>query len=730
MLIEWLDFAVQLRGSWLYLLLLPLAVGISVGIYRITQPTASHRFGVILPALRSAALVMLLLLLLEPALTLLLKRIVPPTIITLLDTSTSMGVGDRLGHASNVLGSEDFARLKSTSVMETWVFADAPSRADFDTLSRIAPAGSATDISAAIRTALSGTVSDGHPSALLLLSDGNHNYGVDPLHTVEELQVPVYAIGFGDATELLRDIQIVDAQIDVPSIAGRPFSVGVELRSWGFDGRRTDVRLLEGETELAVHTIRLEASGQPQSVLLEATANQPGPHIYRIEIAPLEGEVSRRNNQTLLATHVARSEMSVLVVAGAPSPEYSFFTRTIGTDSTFVTYEFVQRGQGAFYDRSETQLLESLTSTPEVIVLLDVGPYMLSGEIGNAIDASVRRGSGLLFVGGKRSFGGLASDSPLDRILPFNAQGSGNMTAEAVALKLAPAAFGHPMMRTEPITVTHAGGSVDPGKEDTWTRLPPVTGFLPGLTLRSGAVELVHGVGPFGTVPVIVSSGPAVSTKAVATLSSQFWRLDLLSSGAGESPHTIRRFWQNALRWLAIELPSGRVRASTDRRVYRGGEPVDFVVQVFDELAKPHIDAIVSIELAGTRLVMKPADPGLYQGSMSGLSAGEHIYTVHAQLSGGNRLGESSGQFVVQEYSLEAEDMRANPMLLQQIAESTGGSFQVLGSWPALLDELNIPTRLQREERAIELWGQDWYILLLISLLCVEWVLRKRQGML
>ena len=74
--------------------------------------------------------------------------------------------------------------------------------------------------------------------------------------------------------------------------------------------------------------------------------------------------------------------------------------------------------------------------------------------------------------------------------------------------------------------------------------------------------------------------------------------------------------------------------------------------------------------------------------------------------------------------------MRATPRLLQQIAESTGGSFQVPGSWPALLDELNIPTRLQREERAIELWGQDWYILLLISLLCVEWVLRKRQGML
>ena len=727
---EWLDFAIQLRGSWLYLLLLPLAVGISVSIYRITQPTASHHLGIILPAIRSAALAMLLLLLLEPALTLLLKRTVPPTIITLLDTSASMSVGDRLEQARGVLDSEDFARLRSTSAMETWVFADAPSRADFDTLSRITPAGSATDISAAIRNALSGAASDGDPSALLLLSDGNHNYGVDLLHMVDELELPVYVIGLGDATELLRDIQIVDAQIEVPAIAGRPFSVGVKLRSWGFDGRRTDVRLFEGETQVAIHTIRLEATGQPQSVSLEATAHRPGPRIYRIEITPLEGEVSRRNNQTLLATRVARGDMSVLVVAGAPSPEYSFFRRTIGSDSTFVTDEFVQRGERAFYDRSETQLLESLSSTPEVIVLLDVGPHVLSGEIGNAVDASVRRGSGLLFVGGKRSFGGLVPDGPLSGILPFKVKGSGNMTAEAVALKLAPTALEHPIMRTERITASHAGGSVDPGKEDAWARLPPVTGFLPGLTLPSGAVELVHGVVSSGTVPVIVTSGPAVSTKAVATLSSQFWRLDLLSSGAGESPHTIRRFWQNALRWSAIEQPSGRVRASTDRKVYRGGEPVDFVVQVFDELAKPHADAIVSIELTGTRLAMKQTDPGLYQGSMSGLSAGEYSYTAHAHLSGGGRLGESSGQFVVQEYSLEAADMRATPRLLQQIAESTGGSFQVPGSWKALLDKLNMPTRLQREERTMELWGHDWYILLLISLLCVEWVLRKRQGML
>ncbi len=732
---EWLDFGIQLDGSWLYVLLIPAAIAFTLGVYRQTQPRATRRLRIILPALRSVSVVLLLLLLAEPVLTLLLKRTVPPSIITLLDTSASMAVGDtvsRLEQARRIIDSADFTRLKSVSMMDTWIFADAPSRADFDTLSRITPTGNATDIGAAIRAAISPNVTTkGNPSALLLLSDGTHNYGADPLHLVEGLPVPVYAVGFGNAADVMTDVQIVDARIEVPGIAGRPLSIRVALRSWGFEGRRTVVRLLEGEAELAAKSVELKGAGDNQVVSLETIADEPGPHIYRIEIATLEGEISRENNQTLLATQVARGGISVVLVAGAPSPEYGFFRRALASDSTLAIDEFIQRAPGTFYDREPAQLLASLSSRPDVIALVDAGPDIVAGEIAATIDAGVRGGSGLLFVGGARSLDNWNPEGPLAGILPFRASKGSKLTADAIALRIAPTGVGHPLMHSELTSSAFDDrtGSVGRG-EDPWSRLPPVTGYLPGLRVRSGAIELIEGLGPQGPVPVIISSGPAVNVRVAVALSSHFWRLDLLSSGAGESPHTIRRFWHNVLRWLAIDQPSGRVRASTDRRVYRGGEPVDFLVQVFDELMKPHTGALVSIQLEDNRIDLEPADPGLYRGSRGGLDPGEYTYSAQAQLSTGERLGESSGQFVVEEYSLESSDMRATPQLLDQIAAATGGSFQHADSWSTLLDEMDIHTRLQREQRTMELWGRNWYILILVSLLCVEWALRKRQGML
>lgn len=731
-MMEWLDFGIQLHGSWLYVLLVPAAIAFALGVYRHTQPRATRRLRIILPALRSVSIVLLLLLLAEPVLTLLLKRTVPPTIITLLDTSTSMAVGDtvsRLQQARRIIDGAEFKGLKSVSMMETWIFADAPSRADFDTLSRIAPTGNATDIGAAIRAAISSNVTENNLSALLLLSDGAHNYGADPLHLVDGLTVPVYAVGFGSAADLMTDVQIVDARIEVPGIAGQPLSIRVALRGWGFEGRRTVVRLLEGETELASTSIQLEGAGENQVVSLETIADEPGPHIYRIEIDPLEGEISRENNQTLLATQIARGGISVVVVAGAPGAEYGFFRRSLASDSTLAIDEFIQRAPGTFYDREPAQLLAALSSRPDVIALVDAGPEIVAGEIAAAIDASVRAGSGLLFVGGARSLDDWTPQGPLVGILPFNASKGSKLTVDAVGLRIAQTGVGHPLMRTELMATAFDRGFVG-REEDLWSRLPPVTGYLPGVRVRSGAIVLIEGFGPKGPAPVIMSSGPAANARVVAALSSQFWRLDLLSSGAGESPHTIRRFWRNTLRWLAIDQPSGRVRASTDRRVYREGEPVAFLVQVFDELMKPHTEALVSIQLDGNRIDLEPGDPGQYLGSRSGLDPGEYTYSAQAQSSTGKQLGESPGQFVVEEYSLESSDMRATPQLLDQMAAATGGSFQHADSWPTLIDEMDIHTRLQREERTMELWGRDWYILTLVLLLCVEWALRKRQGML
>ena len=743
---EWLDFDIRLHGSWLYLLILPAAVAFTLLVYRRTLPQVSPGARAVLTVLRSLSAVLLLLLLIEPVLNLLFKRAVPPTIITLLDTSGSMAVADtlsRLGQARRILESPAFKELESTSQLETWGFADEPFRLDLDTLDRVFARGRATDLSAALTRAVAATAApEPGAAAVMLLSDGAHNYGADPLRIAAELEVPVFAVGLAEGGDGFADIQLTQTELEGARIAGRPLAVRVELRSWGFAGRTTTVRLLEGESELALQPLTLKGAGEAQRLSLELVADEPGPHIYRVEVAALDGEVSDDNNQSLLAAHIERGRISVQVVAGAPGAEYAFLRRALASDSTFVLEEFIQRRQGAFYRKKATAFLESLESRPEVIILVDVGTDLLSGEFGAAVAASVRRGSGLLFIGGPRSLDAWNPDAALAAVLPFRAGAGSRLTADRITLKRATTGLDHPLMRPHPQMRPHlqmrahspaaAAGASGREVDDPWTRLPPLTGHLPGLALRAGATGLLDGRGAAGTGPVVMLNGGASAGKAIAALSSGFWRLDLLSSGAGESPQTIRRFWRNAVRWLAIEEPGGLVRASTGRRVYRGGEPVEFLVQVFDELTKPLTGSVVSIELegGGDRIILEPEDPGVYRGSWSGLDPGDHTFSAEARTADGARLGTSSGRFVIQEYSLESSDMRANPQLLARLARATGGAFSGVDAWRSLLRDMDTPTRLQQEQRTVHLWGHHWYLLLLVALLCAEWGLRKRRGML
>jgi hypothetical protein len=218
----------------------------------------------------------------------------------------------------------------------------------------------------------------------------------------------------------------------------------------------------------------------------------------------------------------------------------------------------------------------------------------------------------------------------------------------------------------------------------------------------------------------------------VAVLSHGLWRLDLLSSGAGARPQTIRSFWQNAVRWLALEEPAGRVRVSTGRQVYRGGEEVAFAAQVFDELLRPQEQAVVQLYLdTGGASVLQLRDQagGTYEGALTGLAAGEHRYTAKAYL-GETLIGTDEGRFLVEEYSVESIDVAPNRALLEDMARTSGGLCRPLGEWRQVTARLALTPRLVEEARVFPMWGQSWILLVVVLLLSLEWVLRQRSGML
>ncbi|MCY3763408.1 MAG: hypothetical protein OXH50_19360 [Gemmatimonadetes bacterium] len=723
---EWLDIDAGWKGSRLLLLAMPPLLAFAYWVYSRTLPAPPGGRAWLLRVLRGIVLAACLLLIAEPFLEIARKQAVRPVLAALLDRSRSMGVEaggeSRMSRALDLLRGDRFSALRRAVRVEALAFSADAEPVSLDTVA--ATRGDATDISRALAAAVEGRTGQDEVAAVLLLSDGAHNSGADPVAVAEELGVPVHAVGIGSESEQPRDAQILSAEAPATAFVGQPFPVRVEIRGWGVDGPVT-VRLSENGRELAAVEAAVPPGGQPGSLELSHVPGAAGPRLYEVSLPALPGEFSRANNRRLLPVTVQPDRVRVEVFAGAPGPELIFPLRALQADSTLTVNSAVLRNESEFYGGLSFAAAAGRIGAADVLVLVDPPRQLLEGLSG-AVARHLEGGNGLLMVVGSESLKGLVPGSRAARWLPLSVPRGAALRAGPAAVALTAAGRGHPVLLV-------GSGAAAPGNRSgtrglaaaAWTRLPPVSGVLPGLQPQPGSEVLLES----GGVPV-VAWGMHAGARVIAAVGTGFWRLDFAAAGAGETPEPIREFWRNSVKWLAEARRGGRVRAAPERPVYRSGEEVAVNVAVFDELMRPLPGAEVTAAVAGrSPKVLQPQGDGRHRGVWTGLEVGAHTVTAEARWNGG-KVGRDSVEFVVDAYSLEASDVRPDHRLLRRVAAASGGEFVKAEDWSAALERLETPPRLISETTRFEPWGRSWVLAVLVAALAAEWVLRKRGGML
>ena len=723
---EWLDIDAGWNGSRLLLLAVPPLLAFAYWVYSRTLPAPSRGRAWLLRVLRGIVLLACLLLIADPFLDIARKRAVRPVLAALLDRSRSMEVtagGDsRISRALGLLRGDGFSRLRRTMRVEPLAFAGDADPVSLDTVA--ATRGEATDISGALSAAVEGRTGPDEVSAILLLSDGAHNSGADPVAVAEELGVPVYAVAIGAESEQPRDIQVLSAEAPAAAFVGQPFPVRVEVRGWGA-GEPVTLRLSENGRELAAVEASIPPGGQPGSFELKHVPEAAGPRLYEVSLPALPGEFTRANNRLLLPVTVQRDRVRVEILAGAPGPELTFPLRALQADSTLAVNAAVLRNDSEFYEGLSFAAAGERIAAADVLFLVDP-PRLLLERLAGAITRHLEGGSGLLMVVGPGSLEGWDGGSQAARWLPLSVPRGAALAAGPAAVAVTAAGRSHPVLLVGSGAASRANRS---GPRDlsvsTWPRLPPIAGLVPGLKPKAGSEVLLDS----GGVPV-VAWGMHAGGRVIAACGSGFWRLDFAAAGAGETPETIREFWRNAVKWLAEARSAGRVRAAPERPVYRSGEEVAVYVTVFDELMRPLPGAEVTAAVRGqSRQVLQPQGDGRHRGAWTGLGVGTHTVTAEASWHG-ETVGRDSVEFVVDAYSLESSDVRPDHRLLRRVAAASGGEFLTAEDWNAAVERLETPPRLVSETTRFEPWGSPWVLGVLVAALAAEWVLRKRGGML
>jgi hypothetical protein len=128
------------------------------------------------------------------------------------------------------------------------------------------------------------------------------------------------------------------------------------------------------------------------------------------------------------------------------------------------------------------------------------------------------------------------------------------------------------------------------------------------------------------------------------------------------------------------------------------------------------------------KVILEEKKAGIYTGVSRSTSPGEHTYHASAFVNG-KRYAEQKGSFGVENYSLEMLDSTPDPQLLGELARKTGGLAVTAAGTDSILSRIKIQTTGERGEKDYPIALNTLIPILVILLLTVEWIIRKRRGM-
>ncbi|MBN1155237.1 hypothetical protein JXB12_10000 [candidate division KSB1 bacterium] len=699
-------------------------------IYRTTIPQISNGLRWLLVTLRTITLILIIFLLFEPLLNISWMFHQTPGVAILIDNSSSMSLEDDQG----VLRSEIEKQIVShvTSInrdhgnrQHVYRFADALTEIKLEDIDSLNFSDDGTDVQNALEK-MASKIDELYIRSIVLLSDGNHNLGINPLHSLEAYPIPVHTIGIGDVKEK-RDILITNVITNNITYANNEVPVDINFRSIGFDAQQIQLHLLSGDTILTSKNVNTRSSSLEQTVTLTYKPETAGEQKYTLKITELPDELTYKNNVRNFYVNVLKDKLNVLLISGAPGYDHSFIQRILSSDPNINVNSLVLKTEAEFYPH-DVDLSRDHIAKFDCFIFVDYPRSRAPSSLIDTITQLIKNEQKPLFVIAGNHFDS-AVLGDIANYLPFRIK---SYTRNEQLISVALTAEG--MM--DPLLID---SDEEIGSIDEWQDLPPIYyPFNEVIAQPNSRTYLIarHNMADFGTghhdTPVIMTQ-TINQTKVMALLGKGFWRWDFMMKGVDHGHDLFNGFMGRCIRWLVTREDSKLVTISTNKSIYRSGETIYFNAEVYDKNYTPIDDANLQITISGdnlnNKIYLTPTGTGKYQGEYRLVTGGDYRYIGTALLKN-NALGSDSGKFSVEDYNLEFQKTNLNELLLQQIAFTTNGQYLTPQDTDKLDSLLTLQPREVAKSSQFEIWNKTALLMMIILLLSIEWFIRKRKGML
>jgi hypothetical protein len=611
------------------------------------------------------------------------------------------------------------------------------------------PDGEMTDLATGIEAGADLLGEKAH-AAVVLISDGQHNDGESPIELAKLFaarQTPVFAIGMGSQVAP-RDVAFI--KVDAPPSVFYQDRVRGEivLKDDLAPGEKFNVVISDGERPVWERELVSEAKpvrkipfefSIKETVEKRVGSAQSGelrvagvPIELGVAITKAANDREPLNNTGTLRLRALTQKRKLLIVDGRPRWETRYLRNLFDRDEQWEVTAVIA---GTKMGEPGLSRGEKNDQFPNDAALLDTFDLIIFGEVPKDLwradelkslaDFVAKRGGAIAFIDGARRRLQEYAETPLAPLFPVDVR-PGGINDRLAKVTLTPRGQSLGALQL-------AADSAQNG--DLWEHLA-VPHWIARATPRPGAEVLVEGVTrgtPAKRWPLVVERSYGAGKVFYQAFDESWrWRFEV-----GDLHHV--RYWNQVANWIG-ELPF----AVRDRFVsldvgaitYRPHESADVRVRLRDGEGKPVNNATVDAVLyrdgnkvATLRLGAEDAG-GLYRGKTAPLEPGDYEIGVESAAIAA-RDTRARTQFKVTPQSAgELTALTLNEELLKQIAAVSGGAYLREEDAPKLVDLLAPLTHGRIIESDTVLWQSYWWFLPVIALLTLEWILRKRAGLL
>jgi hypothetical protein len=540
--------------------------------------------------------------------------------------------------------------------------------------------------------------------AVVLASDGIYNEGSNPIYASNRLAAPIFTVALGDTTPQ-KDLLIKRVYHNKIAYLGDRFNIEVDILAKNCPNTRSNLRVSKIENgqsrQLQEIPISINKNDFFQTQEITLDADKAGVQRFRVALTAVKDEITTTNNVKDIFIDVLDARQKILVLAHSPHPDLTAIRQSISKNKNYeIKIEYIDRMKANIADYNFIILHQLPGVNKNVNAVLE--------------NIKTKKLPHLFIVGSQSDLNQLNAAQSL-----LSISGDGRNTNEVQ-------------------------GNIDPNfslftiedatKNSIPNFAPLIAPFGEFKEAVNAQVVLFQRIGKIDTKYPLLVLGEQEGVKKGILAAEGIWKWRLFDYLQHKNHDIFEEILGKTVQYLTLKEDKRRFRINLVKNIFFENEPILLNAEVYN-------DNYELINNADVSLIIRDKEgkefPSTFNKTSRAYSLNAGVFPVGNYTFSGTTFHNGkqldyNGQFSVQPIQLESFERTANHGLLRLLSEQYGGEMVYPAQLASISDKIkekkSVKPVIYQTTKTRSIINLKWICFLLMSLLTLEWFMRRYHG--